>query len=120
MKRGILATAAAVAAGVAGAFNPDTSTQTANRDEKAEAEAKKKAKARQKEKAKRGVVTLRPWQVPYYAARIPAEDPEVLTRQIIRRRKRIRAKTLRHDDKMAALRNKTPGGAAVVRDLTVY
>lgn len=57
----------------------------------------------------------RPWQVGYLAARIPATDPSPLTRQVRRQRARIRAKMLLHDDKMAALKAKRPGGAAAVR-----
>lgn len=63
---------------------------------------------------------LRPYQVGFYAARMPAQDPVPLTRQIKRRLKIERAKTLRHDDKMAALKGKMQGGAAVVRDLSIY
>ena len=116
MKKILLAGAAMIGAtahavGMGLSASVDTQTNTVSEE---------KPRRYKKVKPKRDRPKLRPYQVGFYAALLPAEDPVPLTRQIIRRLKIERAKVLRHDDKMAALMGKKMGGAAVVRDLSIY
>lgn len=102
---------AAHAVGMGLSASVDTQTNTVSEE---------KPRRYKKVKPKADRPKLRPHQVGFYAARMPAQDPVPLTRQIKRRLKIERAKVLRSDDKQRALKDGKMGGAAVVRDLSIY